>query len=270
MTALQKRQLVTILDKVSDCRIHLVRHETNRGIAAARNTAASHSKGEFLLPLDADDLLAPNYIERTMAALAETGASVAYTDVKIFGTVEKIHTPSTDLPEIFAGHFPHNTLLMKREVFDAAGGYDTECLIEDTEFWISAIAKGTKFAHVCEPLYHYRKHPNSFSATHAMDMLRDFFVVMSKHHTAVAKDLPHILENWVQMEQRRIEQKAARDKLVLEHEHMEKEYALLKERFDSLESTVARNEKILDSIPQLTRQLLFLALKRKTGTQSHA
>lgn len=258
-----------ILDTFADSRIHLVRHDTNRGIGVSRNTAASNSKGQFLLPLDSDDLLAPNYIERTLKAIQDEGASAAHTDVKVFGLLERTHAPSTNLTDIFAGRFPHNTLLIKREAFDAVGGYDTESLIEDTEFWISVIEAGTKFAYVPEPLYLYRKHPRSFSQSRQIEKLRDLFAAMSKHHISVAEHLPGILERWIQMEEGRIEQKLANKELVVELAHLEKEFAALKERFDNLESKVSRNEKILASIPKLTRQFLFLAFKPRTGTQSH-
>ncbi len=258
-----------ILDTFADPRIHLIRHETNRGIGAARNTAASNSNGQFLLPLDPDDLLAPNYIERALKAVQDEGASAAYTDVKVFGLLEKTHAPSTNLADIFAGHFPHNTLLITRETFDAVGGYDTKSQIEDTEFWISMIEAGTKFAYVPEPLYLYRKHPGSISQSRQIEMLRDLFAAMSKHHTSVAEHLPSIIESWIQIEEGRIEQQSANKKLVEELTHLEKEFAALKERFDNLESKVSRNEKILASIPKLTRQFLFLAFKPRTGTQSH-
>ncbi len=239
----------TVLDTFADSRIQLVRHETNRGVGDARNTAALHSKGQFLLPLDSDDLLAPDYIERTLKALQDEGASAAHSDVKIIGSFEMVYKPSANLKEIFSGQFPHYTFLMKREVFDAVGGYNTQSSVEDTEFWISAIEAGTKFAYVPAPLYIYRKHPGSFSSNRQTEMFKDFFAAMSKHHTSVAAHLPGILEGWIRIEEHRLQQRIADEKLAAELSHLEKEFKSLKERFDLLERKVSRNEQILSSIP---------------------
>ena len=43
--------------------------QKNQGAAAARNTAYSLSKGDFIQYLDADDLMAPDKIARQMEAL---------------------------------------------------------------------------------------------------------------------------------------------------------------------------------------------------------
>ncbi|MDL1957570.1 MAG: glycosyltransferase [Candidatus Desulfofervidus auxilii] len=41
-------------------RLKFIKHEKNKGPAAARNTGIIHSKGKYLLFLDSDDKLLPN------------------------------------------------------------------------------------------------------------------------------------------------------------------------------------------------------------------
>ena len=55
----------------SDC-VHVVT-QNNQGAAAARNTALSLCKGDYIQWLDADDLLAPDKIARQMAELEQVG-----------------------------------------------------------------------------------------------------------------------------------------------------------------------------------------------------
>ena len=44
----------------------------NRGLSAGLNYAYAHSQGDYIQYLDADDLLAPDKIERQLAALRDT------------------------------------------------------------------------------------------------------------------------------------------------------------------------------------------------------
>jgi glycosyltransferase involved in cell wall biosynthesis len=59
----------------SDPRVRLIRQD-NAGVAAARNRAIDAAKGEYLAPLDADDLWHPEKIERQLQTFAENPPSV--------------------------------------------------------------------------------------------------------------------------------------------------------------------------------------------------
>ena len=52
----------------------LVVSTENRGVSAAENLAYDYSQGDYIQYLDADDLLAPDKIERQLLALPESGA----------------------------------------------------------------------------------------------------------------------------------------------------------------------------------------------------
>jgi glycosyltransferase involved in cell wall biosynthesis len=55
-------------------RLKIVRSTFNRGLAATRNAALDACTGEFVLPLDADDVIAPQFIEIGVAALVKNPA----------------------------------------------------------------------------------------------------------------------------------------------------------------------------------------------------
>src|SRR4030095_8646832 len=59
----------TVITKFNDARFKLIRHAKNRGQGAARNTGIQEADAEFVLPLDADDLLHPTFLEATTAIL---------------------------------------------------------------------------------------------------------------------------------------------------------------------------------------------------------
>src|SRR4051812_12704913 len=59
---------VVKLIAASDARVRLI-SQPNRGVAHARNCAIAEAQGEFIAPLDADDLWHPKKIERQIAAI---------------------------------------------------------------------------------------------------------------------------------------------------------------------------------------------------------
>jgi glycosyltransferase involved in cell wall biosynthesis len=58
----------------------LLRHEHNRGIAAARNTGLESARGRYVTFLDGDDWLAPGHYRRLVTAMDDLGCDFVRTD----------------------------------------------------------------------------------------------------------------------------------------------------------------------------------------------
>lgn len=58
--------------------VRIIRHAGNRGLAAARNTAFDHARGEFVCVVDADDWLPLDAVERMVDEQVATGADVVW------------------------------------------------------------------------------------------------------------------------------------------------------------------------------------------------
>lgn len=64
-----------ILDKLSEKNDHVqVIHKENAGVSAARNTGIETAKGDYIVFVDGDDYLAPNFIEYMVSMAQDTGA----------------------------------------------------------------------------------------------------------------------------------------------------------------------------------------------------
>lgn len=148
-------------------RIHLLDKE-HGGLAAARNSGVRESKGKYILPLDADDLLEPTMLQECVRALeGNPRVAIAYTDVRQFGAVERL-VPSIpyDFDILCHMNFMCCTSLYRREAFDAVGGYNPNMVwgYEDWDFWIGCGEKGFFGEHVPKPLFRYRRKANSMVA----------------------------------------------------------------------------------------------------------
>ena len=137
--------------------VRLLRQE-NRGLAAARNAGIAAAHGAFVLPLDCDDRLEPTFLARTLAALeGHPEAAFAFSHLKLEG--ERTGTLAKDyntFTQLFLNQLPY-ALLMRRGVWQAAGGYDEAMRegYEDWEFNIRLARKGLAGMVVAEPLFRY-------------------------------------------------------------------------------------------------------------------
>jgi glycosyltransferase involved in cell wall biosynthesis len=62
------QRAAAMVKKFLDSRMNFIRHETNRGQAAARTTAILACRAKYFLPLDCDDVLDVTHVEKLVQA----------------------------------------------------------------------------------------------------------------------------------------------------------------------------------------------------------
>jgi glycosyltransferase involved in cell wall biosynthesis len=153
-------------------RVEYIRHETNRGVSAARNTAIAAAKGEFLAFLDPDDLWAETYLEEHMRVLAsDQSPAVSYTDARYVDESGAIMGGSWgpwggDLDawpdSLYRRNFINPSAAVARSrVIKEVGGFDETAAIqhvEDWDLWLRLVARGERFAYTPSAVEYYRKH----------------------------------------------------------------------------------------------------------------
>jgi glycosyltransferase involved in cell wall biosynthesis len=154
------RGRVTVLDRV------------NGGPASARNAGVCASRGEYVAFLDADDIWMPTKLEKTLVALnSDSGAAMVYTNASMMGANGEMlgttYTPAAErraptMEDLLSGlwNILPSTSVMKRETFDAIGGFHEEFATghpqwEDSYFMLVAREQG-RFVYLDEPTVLYR------------------------------------------------------------------------------------------------------------------
>jgi glycosyltransferase involved in cell wall biosynthesis len=133
----------------------------NGGPARARNFGVENARGEYVLPLDADDRIAPSFVERTLPVLeANPDVGVVHTWVGLFGRHHGTwRTGPLALPELLTRCTIHVSSLFRRRLWSDVGGWDPQFVetMEDWDFWLSAVERGWTGRCVPEVLTHYRR-----------------------------------------------------------------------------------------------------------------
>lgn len=156
--------------------IRLVR-QPNAGLSAARNTGLREARAPWVIPLDADDIVAPTLVERLLAT-SEAHPELDYISplVSYFETDPSHSTggwiplgPDRDLLLFRNVGGAASGSLIRRDKALAVGGYDTWMTsYEDWEFWCRMAGDGCRGVVIPEFLLHYRVRPDSMFRTEAL------------------------------------------------------------------------------------------------------
>lgn len=132
----------------------------DKGIYDAMNKGAEMASGAYLAFLNADDRYAPDTIAQVQHALQSDRPDVLHgnmikvrlLDGNIFERLEK---PQPELMPQGMGIF-HPATFVKRDVFAAAGGYDTTYkLAADYALFLKLWQEGKRFVHLDVPLAYF-------------------------------------------------------------------------------------------------------------------
>ena len=132
----------------------------NSGVSAARNTGINIAKGEYLLQLDADDKIAPEYLEEAVKILLKKPeVKLVYCGCEYFGAQTGLSpVPSFSLKGMLFENLIFNAALIRKIDFNKAGGFDEEFLAgwEDWEFWLRYIKTEEEVYKLPATFFYYR------------------------------------------------------------------------------------------------------------------
>lgn len=174
-------------------RVEWIRHDENKGVSAARNTAIDVAHGEFIAFLDADDYWLPDHLEKSIAEFDQNPKSTVVTSMvrMVNDTMEseQEYGPTKFDRDWFPASLalknfiqPSATLI-RCEALATVGGFDTTPQmqhVEDWDLWIKLAVRECQFVFRQGADSMYRTHANAATSDVAAMHDRISFL-MSRH-----------------------------------------------------------------------------------------
>jgi GT2 family glycosyltransferase len=143
-----------------DC-MRLIKHKENKERSFTRNQGIEKAIGKYVLCIDADDKIPPDYIQKNYNNIIKNNVDISYTDLKMFGNSnKKIVCPEFDINILCTRPIIHCSAMFKKEVFEKIGGFDTKMKDgwEDYDFWLMAAKLNFQFKKENNTFLLYRQH----------------------------------------------------------------------------------------------------------------
>ena len=184
----------------AEARGHIVLRNPHRGVAATRNEAVRHARAPYILPLDADNMIEPAYIDAAIEILdAQPGLGFVYAQPRLFGNSFARRTaPDFSLPSLLAANYIDTCAVIRKSAFERVGGFDAhmpdQLGYEDWELWIRMASAGWPGQRLDAFLFHYRTRSGSLVAgCNIPENRRRLVAYMTRKHAALyAGHAPHV------------------------------------------------------------------------------
>ncbi|WP_343616143.1 glycosyltransferase family A protein [Flavobacterium sp.] len=185
-----------------DSRILYVEKE-NGGLSSARNFGIKQSKGEYIVALDADDILHKDYLIKLVPELENDPSLAIVSSYREFFRENKENVffkekaKGTNYRDFMFENILMPSSMYRKKYWNEVGGYDENMKkgFEDWDFWLSITKNGRKFKFVQEYLFYYRKSKNSMLIdtlkNHRIDVMQ---YVFEKHKEIYVKHYDNTLE----------------------------------------------------------------------------
>jgi glycosyltransferase involved in cell wall biosynthesis len=162
------QETIEIFKKVDRSKYKVIEQE-NKGLSATRNIAIENASADYILALDADNIVMPEYYRKAIQILdSNPEVGVVYANPIFFGVKnENVYLTDFNLYKILNANYIDACAVFRKVAWAEAGDYDVNMPIqgyEDWELWIGIAKKGWRFHYLNEHLFKYRVSENSMLA----------------------------------------------------------------------------------------------------------
>ena len=183
------KEVETVLS-YHDERIKLIKNETNLGLPRSLNKGLKYITTNYIFRMDTDDIAHLDRIEKQMKFMDENDYALVcsrinyFNEKGVFGS-SKISGPISIDDMLFGTPFNHPTMLIKKDVLEAIGGYPYYKRCEDYAMELELYAKGYRGYVLDEALLDYRQDDDNYKKKKFKD--RFIEVRMKKYYFKLNK-----------------------------------------------------------------------------------
>lgn len=158
--------------------------KSNEGLGKARNFGIHKAEGEYILPLDSDNLVEQNFSKNAIEIFeSNSDVGVVHGHAEYFGERSGIwNIDKFNLEKILVDNYIDACAIYRKELWLKSGGYDEGMPyqgFEDWEFWIALGVLNVRFHHLNMVTFKYCVSSNSMVRSFTNDMAvlnRDYIV----------------------------------------------------------------------------------------------
>jgi glycosyltransferase involved in cell wall biosynthesis len=182
-----------ICDNYKKNGVHVI-STTNQGLAAARNNGIEQASGRYIVALDADDRIGPNYLEQAVAAFnAHPQLGIVYSKAWLFGAMDmQWNLPPFSMEQMMLDNIIFCSAVFKKEDWLLVGGYDVKMIYgwEDYDFWLGILSLGREVQQLSDFHFFYRIASNSMvRSKQKWQKVEMFKRIYQKHRELIGKNI---------------------------------------------------------------------------------
>lgn len=176
-------------------------NKENRGVIYSRNFAIKNCNGTYILPLDADDIIEPTYVEKAVKILDNNpNIGIVYCKAKIFGNYDKYwNLKPFNKSDILYENCIFCSAIFRKSDFIKIGGYNNNMKYgcEDYDLWLSFIEQGLEVFQINEILFSYRQYDETSRTTISLKNKKEIWNNLIKNHINLYLNDENFLERLI-------------------------------------------------------------------------
>lgn len=153
-----------IINEIQNPKIKVFHTEHLRP-AGARNYGIQKAEGTYILPVDSDDRIHEEYMEKAVKMIeSNPRIGVVYCKAELFGEKSgSWNLPDYSFKHMLLDNIVFVTALFYKSDWEKVGGFNTSMAqgMEDYDFWLSILGLEREICQIPEVLFYYRMKPVS-------------------------------------------------------------------------------------------------------------
>ena len=163
--------------------------QANKGLGAARNAGIKAASGKYILPLDSDNKIKPEYISEGIKLLNnDSTLDVVYGNAEYFGEKFGIwESGEFNLQRLMIENYIDACAVMRKSTWEKVRGYDENMPVmgyEDWDLWLRIAFQNGKFQYVNKILFDYRYTAKSMINSIEDGKFKEIMEYMEKKHNS--------------------------------------------------------------------------------------